>query len=72
MIVPKLGNDYQSDLNLINKSEGEDKIMGNMVEEINRLTEEVNAYRQAEDELSCARESAEMDLDEALEELFNQ
>ena len=72
MIVSKLDNDYQSDLNLINKSKGEDKIMGNMVEEIKRLTEEVNAYRQAEDELGCARESAEMDLDEALEELFNQ
>ena len=68
MIVPDLGNDYHE--NLINTSEG-DKIM-NEFDMINKLTEEVNFYRQAEEDMSCARESAEMELDEALERLFDQ
>ena len=62
MIVPELGSDYQINLNI----EGEKSMS-----KIQDLMKEVEIYKQAIEDAKDALASAEMELDETLEEEYN-
>jgi len=70
MIVSSDGNEENNLKTQINIQEGEDKPMGN--EKIKSLMHEVEVYKQAVQDAEDALASAEMELDELLEQEFNQ